>query len=91
LFLKPNPATLFNKIARFKKTARSTYPTMKAYLITTGIIFGLIAFAHAWRAIAERDLLRTNPGEFISMALLGILAASLCIWAFRLVGKSSRA
>ena len=63
---------------------------MKAYLITTGSIFGLIAFLHIWRSISERDLLRTNSGEFIFMALLGVLAAFLCVWAFRLVGKQPR-
>jgi tetrahydromethanopterin S-methyltransferase subunit E len=64
---------------------------MKTYLVVTGIIFGLIAFLHGWRAIAERDLLRTNPAEFISMAALGLLAAVLCVCAFRLLRRAPRA
>ena len=59
---------------------------MKAYLITTGIIFGLITVAHIWRAVAEGSHLSTDP-VFI---LLTVLSATLCLWAFRLLKLSSR-
>jgi len=59
---------------------------MKAYLITTGIIFGLITGAHILRAIAEGPQLAKDP-FFI---LLTVLAASLCVWAWRLLRVLSR-
>jgi len=33
---------------------------MKAYVITTGALFGLLTLAHIWRAIDERHL-ATDP------------------------------
>jgi hypothetical protein len=58
---------------------------MKAYLVTTGGVFGLIAILHLVRAIEERDLLATRPGYFLSMAALGAVAAGLSVWAWRLL------
>ena len=58
---------------------------MKAYLVTTGTVFGLIAVLHALRAVEERNLLTTNPVEFLSMAALGVVAAALSVWAWRLL------
>jgi hypothetical protein len=60
--------------------------SMKVYLITTGIIFGLITVAHIWRAVAEGSHLATDP-VFI---LLTVLSAALCLWAFSLLKLSSR-
>ena len=54
---------------------------MKAYLITTGLVFGLITVAHVWRAAVEGSHLATDP-VFI---LLTILSAGLCLWACRLL------
>jgi predicted permease len=59
---------------------------MKAYLITTGIIFALITFAHIARAFAEGPRLAKDP-IFI---LLTFLAAGLSAWAWRLVRLSSK-
>jgi hypothetical protein len=59
---------------------------MKAYLITTAIIFGLITGGHIWKAIDEGPGTAKNP-FFI---FLTILAASLCVWACRLLKTSSR-
>lgn len=58
---------------------------MKAYLITTGTVFGLIAAAHIWRAVAEWPQVTKEP-VFI---VLTFLAAGLCIWAFRLLKRTS--
>ncbi len=63
---------------------------MKAYLLTTGTIFGLMAIMHVLRSISEWQSLKTNPVEFISMAALGALAAALCVWAFRLFQRQPR-
>lgn len=50
---------------------------MKAYIITTGIVFALIAIAHIARLATETSVLR----EPIFLVLT-ILAAALSIWAF---------
>ena len=56
-----------------------TWP-IRAYLLTTGSVFGLITVAHIWRVIAESTALGRNPW-FI---LITVLAGGLCVWAFRL-------
>jgi hypothetical protein len=59
---------------------------MKAYLITTGTVFGLITLAHILRLFAEGPRLAKEP-LFI---LLTMAAAGLSFWAWRLLWKSSR-
>jgi hypothetical protein len=59
---------------------------MKAYVITTGVIFGLITLAHIWRMFAEGLHLATNP----FFVFLTLVAAALCCWAWRLARISSR-
>jgi hypothetical protein len=63
---------------------------MKAYLVTTGTIFGLMAAMHLLRAIAERDRLATDPLYFLGMAALGLVAAALSVWAWRLLRLHTR-
>jgi hypothetical protein len=58
---------------------------MKAYLITTGTVFGLIAVLHLVRAIEERSLLATHPWDYLVMAALGVVAAALSVWAWCLL------
>jgi len=57
---------------------------MKAYLITTGTVFGLIVVAHVWRLTAEPSQLK-EPG-FLALTLV---AAGLSAWAFGLVRKTA--
>jgi hypothetical protein len=59
---------------------------MKAYLITTGTVFGLITLAHIWRVFLEGPRLAKEP-VFI---LLTFAAAALSFWAWRLLLRSSR-
>jgi hypothetical protein len=59
---------------------------MKAYVITTGTVFGLIVVAHIWRAIAEGPALARHP-IFI---LVTIAPASLSVWAWRLLSLMPR-
>ena len=59
---------------------------MKAYLITTGTVFGLIVLAHIWRVLAEGPHLATDP----VLVLLTIAAAALSFWAWRLLSRAAR-
>ena len=56
---------------------------MKAYVMTTGAVFGLITLAHIWRVIVEPHLAR-EPWY----VLLTLAAAALCLWAVRLLWRS---
>jgi hypothetical protein len=60
---------------------------MRAYVMTTGVLFGLITMAHVWRVFEEDRGLATDP----SFILLTIAAAALCLWAWRLLRLSTRA
>ena len=57
---------------------------MKAYVITTGVVFGLITVAHLLRFVMESSHLATEP-VFI---LLTVASAALTIWATWLVLRS---
>lgn len=59
---------------------------MKAYVMTTGALFGLLTLAHVWRIIEERPLLATDPWY----VLVTGAAAALCLWAWRLLRLSRR-
>jgi hypothetical protein len=59
---------------------------MKAYLITTGAVFGLITLAHVLRIIAEGRHLMTDPW----FVLLTLVTGGLCLWACRLLTTRSR-
>jgi hypothetical protein len=54
---------------------------MKAYVTTTGIVFGLLTLAHLLRIIDEGPGVLTNPW----WVLATVLAAALCLWACRLL------
>jgi hypothetical protein len=59
---------------------------MKAYVITTGAIFGLITLAHVCRIFAEAGHPLTEP----AFVLLTVLAAVLSIWSWRLLRRLPR-
>jgi hypothetical protein len=59
---------------------------MKAYVMTTGAVFGLLTLAHLWRIIVEGPHLATDP----LYVLITVAAASLCIWAWRLLRLPTR-
>ncbi|HLB81948.1 MAG TPA: hypothetical protein VJJ54_02570 [Gemmatimonadales bacterium] len=63
---------------------------MKAYLVTTGALFALLALAHVWRIVAEWPLVTTDLPAMLE-AGIGIVAAGLCLWAWRLLRLSVRA
>ena len=57
---------------------------MRAYTITTGIVFALLAVAHVWRIFGERRELGTQP-EFL---IITLAAAALSAWAFVALRRS---
>ena len=59
---------------------------MKAYVMTTGIVFGLIVVAHISRAIAEGPSLAKDP----FFVLLTLAAASFCLCAWRVLKRLPR-
>jgi hypothetical protein len=59
---------------------------MKAYLVTTGTVFGLIVVAHVWRILEEGVHVAMEP----PFVLLTITAAVLSVWAWLLLGRSTR-
>ncbi|HEV8598179.1 MAG TPA: hypothetical protein VGQ69_02355 [Gemmatimonadales bacterium] len=54
---------------------------MKAYLITTAAVFGLLTVLHVWRIFAEGTHLARDPG----FLLITVASAALCVWACRLL------
>jgi hypothetical protein len=59
---------------------------MKAYLVITSMVFGLITVAHIWRIIVENPHLMVEPW----FVLLTLFAAGLCAWALRLLWRLPR-
>ena len=63
---------------------------MKAYLVTTGALFGLLALAHVLRTVGEWTRLRTDPWFLLEGPGIGLVAAALSFWAWRLLRLRSR-
>ena len=59
---------------------------MKAYLITTGTLFGLLTIVHFLRAIEEWPHIATDPWFLV----ITLVAAGLCVWALRLYQASRK-
>ncbi len=58
---------------------------MKAYLITTGTLFGLFALAHLWRTIVEWPSLSTDRWFILHGPGISLIGAGFCFWAVRLL------
>ncbi len=59
---------------------------MKAYLVTTGVVFGLITLAHIVRMVMEGPHLLKEP----LYVVLTLVTAGLSVWAWRLLRVASR-
>jgi uncharacterized membrane protein len=59
---------------------------MRAYTMTTGVLFGLITVAHLWRVFEEDRDLATDPWYVVTT----LATAVLCLWAWRLLRLSTR-
>jgi hypothetical protein len=62
---------------------------MRPYLVTTGLLFALLAVAHIARTIAEWPRLATDPGFILEGPGIGLVAAALGLWALRLLRLST--
>ena len=60
---------------------------MKNYVVTTGVLFGLLVLVHVWRAVEEGPHLATDPW----FVLFTVVAAGLSFWAFVLLRRIPRA
>jgi tellurite resistance protein TehA-like permease len=59
---------------------------MKSYVITSGLVFGLITLAHILRVFAEGPRLAKEP----SFILTTIAAVALFLWAWRVLRALSK-
>ena len=64
---------------------------MKPYVVTTGAIFAVLALAHILRTIAEWPRLSTDPWFIVEGPGIGVLAAAVAIWAWRVLRVPARA
>ena len=62
---------------------------MKAYLFTTGGLFAVLALAHLARTIVESSRLTTDPGFIVEGPGIGIIAAAIAVWAWRLLRSAN--
>jgi hypothetical protein len=59
---------------------------MKAYVVTSGSVFGLLVIAHIWRVIEEGPALARDPWYI----LVTLVAAALSLWAWRTLRLMAR-
>ena len=57
---------------------------MRAYVITSGAIFGLLAAAHVLRMAGENARLATDP----AYAAITLAAAGMCAWSWRVLRRA---
>ena len=55
---------------------------MKAFLISAGILFGLMAVVHIWRAIDEWPQQGASLGFILGMTALIVVPGALSAWAW---------
>jgi hypothetical protein len=63
---------------------------MKAYLVTTGALFAVLALVHLVLTITHWPRLTTDLGFVVQGPGIGLLSAALSFWAWRLLWVSSR-
>jgi hypothetical protein len=62
---------------------------MKAYLVVSGSLFGLLGLAHFARTVAESSRLATEPSFWLVGPGLGALGAALAVWSVKLFRQLS--
>jgi hypothetical protein len=63
---------------------------MRAYLLTTGTIFGLFAAEHLIVLVRRWDHLMSDPWFVLGAGAIFLVTAGLAGWAFRLVARRGR-
>lgn len=59
---------------------------MKAYLVVSGVLFGLVGIAHVLRLFVERD--RFSEPWFLTHNLaLFVIGGGLAVWALKLLWR----
>ena len=58
---------------------------MKAYLVTTGIVFGLFALWHVFELASGLRSAATDSGFIIGVSLIILVTGAFSVWAFRLL------
>ena len=54
------------------------------YILVSGIIFGLIAVAHVWRALMQLPINIGSTGIPVWVSwIAAVVAGALCVWAFQ--------
>ena len=56
---------------------------MRAYVATTGALFGLLVTVHLWRALDIEPNLTRDPW----FLLVTLASGALCVWAFILLRR----
>jgi hypothetical protein len=59
---------------------------MKSYVVTSGLVFGLITLAHILRVFAEGPRLAKEPWFILTSSA----ALALCLWAWRVLKGLSK-
>jgi hypothetical protein len=63
---------------------------LKAYVASTGALFGLVALAHLLRTFAEWSRLFEDPWFILEGPGLGVFAGALAVWAWRVLRQVRR-
>jgi hypothetical protein len=63
---------------------------VKAYLVTTGTLFGLMAVMNLVYLIHDSSRLVTDPWHYLENSALGVVPAVLSMWAWRLLRLQGR-
>jgi hypothetical protein len=58
---------------------------VKAYLVTTGIVFGLFALWHVFELASGLRSAATDSGFIIGVSLIILVTGAFSVWAFRLL------
>ena len=58
---------------------------MKAYMLVTGTIFGLLAARHLLELVARWRSPASDPWFMLGMAVIVVVSGGLSVWAFRLL------
>ncbi len=59
---------------------------MRAYVITTAVVFTLLTLAHVWRTAVEGWVVVKDPWFMLST----VIATALAIWAWRIAATLRR-